>query len=111
MRASNRIDKLIRAAGFPIPSASIAELDYTEGRGLNKITMARYATHDWAVEQRNILITSPTGGGKTYIACAIGIAACYNEHQVIYTRMDELARKLMVARSDEVGLDRQCDWS
>lgn len=101
-RRAHRIDKLIRQAGFPIPTASIAEIDYREGRGINPVRMKRYGSHDWKAEPTNLLVTSPTGGGKTYIACAIGIAACEREHEVSYMRMDDLARKLVIARSDGI---------
>lgn len=101
-RRANRIEKLIRQAGFPIPTASIAEIDYREGRGINPNRMKRYASHDWKTEPTNLLITSPTGGGKTYITCAIGIAACESEHEVLYMRMDDLARRLVIARGDGI---------
>lgn len=102
-RRANRIDKLIRQAGFPIPTATIAEIDYREGRGINPTRMKRYAAHDWRSEPTNLLITSPTGGGKTYLVCAIGIAACIREHDVLYMRMDDLARKLVITRSDGIA--------
>lgn len=103
MRRANRIEKLIRQAGFPIPTASIAEIDYREGRGINPNRMKRYAAHDWKTEPTNLLISSPTGAGKTYLICAIGIAACEREHDVLYTRMDDLARKLVIARGDGIA--------
>ncbi len=103
MRRANRIEKLIRQAGFPIPTASIAEIDYREGRGINPNRMKRYAAHDWKTEPTNLLITSPTGGGKTYLICAIGIADCEREHDVLYMRMDDLARRLVIARSDGIA--------
>ncbi|MDZ7577186.1 MAG: ATP-binding protein [Candidatus Nanopelagicales bacterium] len=102
-RRANRIDKLIRQAGFPIPTATIAEIDYREGRGINPTRMKRYAAHDWRSEPTNLLITSPTGGGKTYLVCAIGIAACTREHDVAYMRMDDLARRLVIARADGIA--------
>lgn len=105
-RRANRISALIRKARFPIPTATIAELDYREGRGINRTRMRRYAAHDWSADPVNLLIHSPTGGGKTYLACAIGIAACQNQHEVIYTRMDELARRLVIARSDAIAHQR-----
>lgn len=49
------------------------------------------------------MIVSPTGGGKTYLASAIGIAACHNEHTVTYVRMDDLARRLVLARTDAIA--------
>lgn len=99
-RRVNKIEKLIRAAGFPIPQATVAEIDYREGRGVNPVRMRRYADHDWRADPVNLLIISPTGGGKTYLASALGIAGCHNEHTVTYVRMDDLARRLVLARSD-----------
>ena len=58
-RRANRIAALIRKAGFPIPTATIAELDYREGRGINPTRMRRYAAHDWSAEPVNLLINSP----------------------------------------------------
>ncbi|GAB3767413.1 ATP-binding protein [Microlunatus parietis] len=103
VRRANKNDKLIKAAGFPIPHASVAEIDYRDGRGLTAVRMRRYAAHHWRADPTNLLIISPTGGGKTYLACAIGIAACHTEHAVYYTRMDDLARRLIIARSDGIA--------
>lgn len=103
LRRANKIDKLIKQASFPIPRASIAEIDYRDGRGLTAVRMRRYAAHHWPADPTNLLIISPSGGGKTYLACAIGIAACHNEHAVYYTRMDDLARRLVIARSDGIA--------
>ncbi|MGP9586165.1 ATP-binding protein [Micrococcaceae sp. AOP34-BR2-30] len=102
-RRVKNIQKLLLAAQLPIMRASIAEIHYQEGRNITPARMARYAAHDWANETANLLITSPTGGGKTYIACAIAVAACHNEHKVFYTRMDELARRLVIARGDGIA--------
>lgn len=102
-RRINKINKLIREANFPIPGASIAEIDYREGRTLTPVRMRRYGDHNWANNPTNVIITSPTGGGKTYIACAIGIAACQNEHPVIYARMDQLSYQLVIARDDAIA--------
>ena len=99
-RKAHRIDKLIRAARFPIPHACI---NYQDGRGITPVRMKRYAGHHWGQDPTNLLIISPTGGGKTYLACAIGIAACHNGHTVTYARMDELARQLVIARGDGIG--------
>src|SRR5690554_2763627 len=74
LRRANRVEKLIRQARFPIPHASIAEIDYRKGRGVSPVRMRRYAQNNWKGDTTNLLISSPTGGGKTYIACAIGIA-------------------------------------
>ncbi len=102
-RRANKIDKLIKAARFPIPTASVAEIDYRDGRGITAVRMRRYAAHQWRADPTNLLVISPTGGGKTYLACAIGIAACHSEHAAYYARMDDLARRLIIARSDAIA--------
>lgn len=105
-RRANRVAASIRRAKFPLPQASIAELDYREGRDLNPVRMRRYAAHDWRSETTNLLLLSPTGGGKTYLACAIGVSACHNGYDVIYTRMDDLARRLVISRTDGIAHQR-----
>lgn len=64
LRRSSRIEKLVRQAGFPLPEASVAEITYTPGRGITPVRMKRYASHDWRADPTNLLIISPTGGGK-----------------------------------------------
>lgn len=102
LRREHRMSGLIKKAGFPLPAASVAEIDYREGRGITKVRMQRYAAHDWGTETLNVIVTSPSGGGKTYLICALGIAACQNGHTVAYTRMDDLARALVIARGDSI---------
>lgn len=102
-RHAHRIERLVKGAGFPIPTATIAEVDYRAGRNLNPIAIKRIAATNWNATTRNLLLISPTGGGKTYLACAIGNAACHNGHPVTYMRMDQLARELTVRRSDVIA--------
>lgn len=102
-REANRIERLINTAGFPIPTATIGQVDYRPGRNLNPVAIQRVAATDWAATTRNLLLISPTGAGKTYLACAIGIAACHNGHTVTYLRADQLARDLAVARGDVIA--------
>jgi len=102
-RQHSRFEKLIRQAKFPIPTASVAELDYRDGRGITPVRMRRYAAHDWRADPTNLLIISPSGGGKSYLACAIRISACLNEHTVTYARMDDLARRLIISRGDGIA--------
>ena len=50
----------------------------------------------WIAEHLNVLITGPTGVGKSYIGCAVGHAACRADYSVRFFRIprliDELAR-------------------
>ena len=65
--------------------------------------MRRYAAHAWRADWTDLLIISPTGGGKTYLSCAIGISACLTERTVADTRMDDLARRLIITHSDGIA--------
>ena len=40
----------------------------------------------------NLVITGPTGAGKTYLACALGVEACRQTYRVLYIRMPDLMR-------------------
>ncbi|MGO1544841.1 MAG: ATP-binding protein [Gulosibacter sp.] len=62
-RRAARIDKLFRSACFPLPTATIAELDYREGRGITRNRITRYASQNWRAEPMNLVIVSPTGAG------------------------------------------------
>ncbi|MDO2932970.1 ATP-binding protein [Paeniglutamicibacter sulfureus] len=102
-RRSESIAKRSRQAGFPIPGASLAEIDYLDGRSISERSMNKYATHQWSADPMNLIVISPSGGGKTYLVCAIGNAACQSGHTVSYSRMDDLARKLVATRSDAIA--------
>ncbi len=62
VRRSNRIDKLIGKARFPIPHASIEEIRYMPERGVSSVRMQRYAAHDWRADPTNLLANFPHRG-------------------------------------------------
>lgn len=104
VRRANRIERLIAQASFPFADASIEELDYRDERGgLNPVRMNRYAKNDWGNDKVNVVITGMSGTGKTHLACAIGIAACHNEHSVKYWRMDDLGLALVSVNDDHIA--------
>ncbi|MFR9982182.1 ATP-binding protein, partial [Corynebacterium striatum] len=75
-------------AKFRYPDASLAEITQAEQRGINMRQLKRIAATTWRENPTNIHILAPTGTGKTYIACAIGIAACKAGYSVAYYRLD-----------------------
>jgi len=54
----------------------------------------------WIRRHLNIIITGPTGAGKTYLACALGQAACRNGFSVRYFQISKLLQKLTYARAE-----------
>jgi DNA replication protein DnaC len=75
-RKNNRLHRLIRKAAFDQPQASMADINYTSGRKLDKKLIERLSTCGYIKEAHNIIILGATGSGKSYMACAFGMEAC-----------------------------------
>jgi DNA replication protein DnaC len=80
--------------------AALEDIDYRNPRGLDKGLIQSLATCQWAKEHLNILITGPTGVGKTWLACALAHKACREGYTVQYVRLTRLLRDLMIAKGD-----------
>lgn len=97
-RQANKLAKGIRSAGFSEPGASIEGIEYHPERKLDKAQMLRFATCKYIDDGHHIILSGASGGGKTYIACALGNAACRKFKKVQYIRMPELLDELNVAK-------------
>ena len=98
-RQSNKLNRFIRNAHFAVPSATVEGIEYHEDRKLDKAQMLRFATCQYIDEGHHIILKGASGNGKTYIACALGNAACRRFKKVQYIRMPELLDELSIARS------------
>jgi DNA replication protein DnaC len=81
-------------------SACIEDLDYCHPRGLDQALMTKLATCQWVHERYNVLITGPTGIGKTWLACALGHQACRQGLGVLYLRLPRFLQELSIAKGD-----------
>jgi len=81
-------------------SACMEDIDYHHPRGLDKVLMVSLASCQWISLQKNLLITGPTGVGKSYVACALANKACREGHSVIYKRSSRLLYDLALGRAD-----------
>lgn len=88
-RKNSRITRLLRQAKLKIPSACIEDLDYTAKRSLRKDTINDILLSDFIANHHNVLISGPTGVGKSYIACALGNMACRKNIAVLYFRVSK----------------------
>jgi DNA replication protein DnaC len=98
-RTHRKQQRLIRAARFKL-AAQVQDIDYEHPRGLNRSTMASLLQGRWIDNAQNLLITGPCGSGKTYLACAIGHQACFQEYAVKYYRLSRLLLLLNQAKVD-----------
>lgn len=77
---------------------NMANLDYGVSRGLDKRVMLHLASCQWIRRHQNVIITGPTGVGKSYIACALAHKACLENFKVRYTRLSRLLGAIQTAR-------------
>lgn len=80
--------------------ACIEDIDYRHPRGLDKSVMQRLAACKWVQNHEHVIITGPTGVGKTWLACALANKACRNGATALYKRVSRLLHDLYIARAD-----------
>ena len=78
----------------------IEDIDFRHPRGLDKSLVMRLADCQWIKERNNLIITGPTGVGKTYLACAFAQKACREGYSTLYLRTTKLFEDLALAKGD-----------
>jgi DNA replication protein DnaC len=99
LRQQRKQKRRIRVARFR-ESAVIEDLDLSVKRGLDRGEVLHLAQEEWIREKLNVIISGPTGAGKTYLACALGNAACRNGYSVRYYQSSRLLQKLVMSHAD-----------
>lgn len=99
VREDRRLTRLLRQAKLRLP-ASIEDLDLRSPRGLDRSYVVRLASSDWIRQHQVVLVTGPTGTGKTFLACALAQAACRQGLSCRYFRLARLLEELALARAD-----------
>ncbi|MBI4288792.1 MAG: ATP-binding protein [Chloroflexi bacterium] len=98
-RDNNRLQRLLRNAKLR-QQAALEDIDYRHPRGLNKQVILELADTQWIAAHRTVLISGPTGVGKSFIACALGNSAARAGYTVHYTRAPRLFESLQQAKGD-----------
>ncbi len=121
LREDRKRTRLLQRAKLKYAQAAIEDLDSRPGRGIDRPGLIALATSGWVQRGDTILLTGPTGVGKTWMACALAQQACRDGHTSLYLRVPRLAEELralhasggfgrwlqVLARTDVIVLD---DW-
>jgi DNA replication protein DnaC len=121
-RADKRHAALLKRARLKYPQACIEDVDGRAGRGFERPALMSLALSRWVEDGTAVLVTGPTGSGKSWLACALAQYACRRGQSALYLRVPRLAEELRilhgnggftrwlaaVARTDVLLLD---DWA
>lgn len=99
-RDTRRFQTRLRAAALRHSDACMEDVDYRTSRRLDRALFQSLSNDEWIARHRNVLITGPCGLGKSWLACALGHAACRNDRTVLYHRLPRLLSDLELARGD-----------
>ncbi|HET6336100.1 MAG TPA: IS21-like element helper ATPase IstB [Polyangiales bacterium] len=99
-RDNRRLRRLLKDAELRIPSACMEDVKASPARGMEKAMVRQLGSCTWIGEHLNVLITGATGVGKSYLASALGQAACRKGLRVMYRRVPRLFDELALARVD-----------
>jgi len=81
-------------------TASLEDVNFKHPRALDRQQVLSLGNCDWIQSRHNLLITGPTGIGKSYLACAFVERACRRGLSASYLRLPRLLQHLAVARGD-----------
>ncbi len=98
-REQRKLKRRLRSAKMRY-AASIEDVDFKHPRGLDRQQVLSLGNCGWIQSRHNLLITGPTGIGKSYLACAFVERACRRGYSAAYLRLPRLLQQLAVARGD-----------
>lgn len=95
-RHDKRRARLLKEAKLKYPQAAIEDIDTRAGRGLDRKAVMSLALGDWIDSGHSVLITGPTGAGKSWLACALAQHACRRGRSAFYQRVPRLSEELRI---------------
>jgi len=99
-RNNRRTKRMLRASQMKFKPVFPEDIDYRETRNIKKAVVKSLLQNSWIQQHQNIIITGPTGAGKTYLACVFGNQAIMSGYSVYYTRIPRLIDDVALARAE-----------
>jgi DNA replication protein DnaC len=106
-RQSRKLSRLIGTANFKPEQACLENIHYEPSRGFQRKDLAIFTSPGWIANAQNVIITGPTGTGKTYLAEAIGLQACQMGFSAKKVRYKRLFEEISAARGTGLYLKHQ----
>ena len=98
-REQRKLKRRLRAAKLRY-AASLEDVDFKHPRQLDRQQVLSLGTCSFIQNHNNLIITGPTGIGKSYLVCAFVERACRRGYAAGYVRLPRLLQQLAVARGD-----------
>lgn len=98
-KENNRMTRYLKNARMKL-NACIEDIDFKSPRGLDQSVIMKLISCDWVKRHQNVIISGPTGVGKTFLACALTNKACREGYRALYIRAPKFSYQLALARGD-----------
>jgi DNA replication protein DnaC len=98
-KEEGRIKRLLQGAKLKI-NACVEDIDYKSPRGIDRSVIMSLSSCDWIKKHHNLIITGPTGAGKTFLACALANQACRDGYRTFYIRTPKFYYQVALAKAD-----------
>ena len=92
-RHNRKTRRLTKVAGFRC-RAALPQVDFSIHRGLDRATFMRLADCSWIPAGKTIIVSGPTGVGKSFLSQALGTHACSLGHRTLYFNCSKLFQTL-----------------
>lgn len=99
-RRSSKMNRIIKTADFRYPNACMEDIEYHMDRNLDRDQLTELSTCNYIHEDHHIILKGASGSGKTYLACALGMAACRDFLRVKYIRLPDLLNEVAIAQGE-----------
>lgn len=98
-REKNKHDRMMRDAKLKL-QARPEQVDIAAMRGLDAAVWRGLLSCGWIESALNVIITGPTGVGKSFLACALATQAIQKGLSTLYWRWPLLVEQIEIASAD-----------